>query len=114
MQDLNYTDNCSPGGTVTGVQTGPSGSPLTITRTWTATDDCGNVTTLTQTIIINSSLVTVPYNEDLCPGETVTINGVIYDTGGMFSDTIFGVGGDCDTILEITINALPYLYGDYM
>lgn len=108
MQDLNYTDNCSPSGTVTGTETGPSGNPLTIIRMWSITDACGNQASVTQTITINSVLVTIPITEEICPGDMVTINGEDYSIPGMYTDTIPGMNGDCDTILNITINGLPY------
>ncbi|HJW29004.1 MAG TPA: hypothetical protein VJ508_07095, partial [Saprospiraceae bacterium] len=108
IQDLNYTDNCSPGGTVVGTEVGPSGNPLTIVRTWTVTDACGNAATVTQTITINSVLVNIPITADLCPGEDTTINGVVYSVGGSYTDTIPGMGGDCDTILNIQINQHNY------
>ena len=45
---------------------------------------------------------------DLCPGESVTINGEIYTMGGTYTDTLTGTGGACDTILTIQINPLSY------
>ena len=108
MVDLDYTDNCSPGGTIVGTETGPSGNPLTIIREWTVTDDCGNTTSLTVTITIAETNNNVSINEDLCPGETVTINGVVYDMEGTFMDTLPGIPGECDTILTIMIDTLPY------
>jgi gliding motility-associated-like protein len=108
MVDLDYTDNCSPAGTVVGTETGPSGNPLTIVREWAVTDDCGNTASWMQTITIEETNSQVIINEDLCPGETVTINGEVYDMAGMYSDTIIGENGECDTILTITINQLGY------
>ena len=56
MIDLGWTDNCDGNGTVTGndVSDGLS-CPETITRTWTYTDACGNVSTETQLIIVNDT-----------------------------------------------------------
>jgi hypothetical protein len=47
--NVTATDNCSTA-TVTYSQTATTGCPYTITRTWTATDECGNESTATQTI----------------------------------------------------------------
>ncbi len=60
------TDNCDPTPTVTFVSDVPNGSgcPLTITRTYKATDDCGNETFCTQTITVNDQ--TPP--QISCPG----------------------------------------------
>ena len=57
MTDLNWIDNCDGAGTVTGVDS-PIPANLcggTVTRTWTYTDNCGNATTVTQTITINDT-----------------------------------------------------------
>jgi hypothetical protein len=42
----------------------------------------------------------------ICPGETVTIGGVLYDGPGSATDTLAGMAG-CDTIRNITIHLLP-------
>ncbi len=51
------TDNCSANVQVTysEAQTG-SGCDYTLTRTWTATDDCGNTATHTQVILVNDAV----------------------------------------------------------
>jgi gliding motility-associated-like protein len=55
---MTATDNCTPGtitATVTDVQktvTGACAGTYTITRTWTAADNCGNTTTATQVITV--------------------------------------------------------------
>ena len=65
--DLHFGDNCDDDLTIThnDVQTG-TGCPFTITRTFTITDDCGNVATATQLITVNDNeapvLVGVPGN----------------------------------------------------
>src|SRR5690606_15434698 len=51
---------------------------------------------------------TATYTDGLCPGETVTINGVLYTAAGSYSDTLAGAGGACDTILSITPIHEPY------
>jgi hypothetical protein len=46
--------------------------------------------------------------EDICPGGSVTINGIEYSTAGAYLDTIAGGSmSGCDSILDITINLLP-------
>jgi hypothetical protein len=60
------SDNCDPTPTVVFVSDVPNGSgcPMTITRTYKATDDCGNETFCTQTITVNDQ--TPP--QITCPG----------------------------------------------
>jgi uncharacterized repeat protein (TIGR01451 family) len=55
--NVTATDNCDANVTVAynQTQTG-SGCNYTLTRTWTATDDCGNVATAQQTIFVNDNL----------------------------------------------------------
>src|SRR5690606_17682595 len=59
------TDNCSTAGVQITEITSP-GCPYTVTRTWTATDECGNQSMATQVITVidttNPSLVGVPAN----------------------------------------------------
>ena len=59
-------DNCTPNLTVNFTENIGTGCPYMITRTWTATDDCGNQTTATQIITVedttNPVLVNVPNN----------------------------------------------------
>ena len=61
MVDLGYTDNCDAAGTVTGSDTAIAGGNCggTITRTWTYTDSCGNVDTVTQTITVDDNTAPV-------------------------------------------------------
>ncbi len=46
------TDNCDEIVDVNFTQTATEGCPYTITRTWVATDDCGNSSTAVQTIVV--------------------------------------------------------------
>jgi hypothetical protein len=63
--EVSATDNCSVP-TVTMTETSTVGCPYTITRTWRATDACGNFATHTQEITVvdtvNPTLVGVPAN----------------------------------------------------
>ncbi|MFT5567326.1 MAG: hypothetical protein ACI81Y_002279, partial [Glaciecola sp.] len=55
-----FTDNCDDDLTITFEEVeSVNGCPLVITRTWTATDNCGNVTSTTQTVTINDTEVPV-------------------------------------------------------
>ncbi len=91
------TDNCSDA-TVSLSQSMTEGCPYTITRTWTATDACGNHSTATQTLQVvdttNPYLVNNPpitYNIEC--GEVVPQNDPI------FAD-------NCDLNLTITFNEI--------
>ncbi|MDG1332372.1 MAG: gliding motility-associated C-terminal domain-containing protein, partial [Crocinitomicaceae bacterium] len=55
--NLGWTDNCDGAGNVLGVDSPIVGGTCggTITRTWTYTDACGNVSSTTQTITINDT-----------------------------------------------------------
>ena len=59
-------DNCSSGLTVNFNETIGTGCPFAIIRTWDVTDDCGNSTTASQTIIVEDTtdpvLIGVPGN----------------------------------------------------
>jgi hypothetical protein len=62
MTNLGYTDNCDASGTVAGTDGALAGGNCggTITRTWTWTDACGNVSTpVTQIITVNDNIVPV-------------------------------------------------------
>ncbi|PHS03185.1 MAG: hypothetical protein COA88_16010, partial [Kordia sp.] len=61
MVDLGYTDNCDAAGTVTGSDAAIAGNNCggTITRTWTFTDTCGNIDTVTQVITIDDTIAPV-------------------------------------------------------
>jgi len=109
MGPLDYTDNCSPGGTIVGVETGPSGNPLTITREWTVTDDCGNVATETQIITITqmNGSGTETYLGCVGDGYSVIVNGTTYDEANpMGSETFPGPGG-CDSTVTIDLTFNP-------
>ncbi|XOV68834.1 MAG: PKD domain-containing protein [Fluviicola sp.] len=85
MTDLGWTDNCDGTGTVTGTDVSDGQScPETITRTWTYTDNCGNTTSTSQTIVVddttpptasNPAPISVPGPNDVpAPDPSVVIN----------------------------------------
>src|SRR5690606_22413225 len=62
--------------------------------------------------IVTINVNQLPYelntiNADVCPGDLVTIYGLPYGPG-TYTDTITGVGPECDTIVTINVNQLPY------
>ncbi|MEO5906678.1 MAG: gliding motility-associated C-terminal domain-containing protein [Saprospiraceae bacterium] len=104
--DLTYTDNCSTGGTISGVVTGPSGNPLTVIHTWTVTDDCGNAASVSQTITVNEVLIPLSVTEEFCEGGFVIVYGTTYSVPGTYQDTILSTTGGCDTLVTIVVNEL--------
>ncbi|MRG44417.1 T9SS type B sorting domain-containing protein [Chitinophaga sp. SYP-B3965] len=73
---INVTDNCSVVGNITvtmnEVRTnGTCANTYTLTRTWTAIDECGNDTTITQ--VINVRDTTAPIFDAVAPADT-TVN----------------------------------------
>ena len=75
-------DNCDSNPSVTYSDGQPSGDcPVTLTRTWTATDDCGNSSSCTQTVVLDDDVppvMTCPLDVTLeCDASTDPA-----DTGG--------------------------------
>jgi hypothetical protein len=75
------TDNCDPGVSITfNDQTTPGACPqeYSVTRTWTATDDCGNTSTCSRTIVVTDNtppLITCPVNVTIeCDESTLPTN----------------------------------------
>jgi gliding motility-associated-like protein/uncharacterized repeat protein (TIGR01451 family) len=91
------TDNCDTNVAVTLSETTTgSGCNYTLTRTWTATDDCGNVTTATQIITVNDTqkpvLAGVPANMTLECSSNVPAPAAVTATD------------NCDTNVAVTLS----------
>ncbi|MFK8009738.1 MAG: Ig-like domain-containing protein [Saprospiraceae bacterium] len=102
--ELFATDNCTEDIEVDYNEVIGTGCPFTITRTWTATDDCDNETTVTQIVtIIDTSIPTfnnIPSN--------VTI-----ECDEMPTDEIVTASDNCDTNVDVifseeTTTGCPY------
>ncbi|WP_162126031.1 T9SS type B sorting domain-containing protein [Flavobacterium phycosphaerae] len=75
---LQFSDNCSSVNVPTPVetQTPVTNNAYTITRTWTATDECGNVTIVTQTIDVTiqvqpGDVITAP--DKICNDDDISV-----------------------------------------
>jgi gliding motility-associated-like protein/uncharacterized repeat protein (TIGR01451 family) len=74
------TDNCDTDVEVTMIEViDQTACPYTITRTWTATDDCGNTATTSQVITVKDDVGPVittvhPGLDGILNGQTVTVN----------------------------------------
>ena len=93
------TDNCDADVDISFSETNTPGActdSYTLTRTWTATDDCGNITEAVQTIFVQDTtdptLIGVPSNLtiDLTQGQTIPTAPILIGTD------------NCDTDVEIT------------
>ncbi len=91
-----YTD-------VIGGGTGCLGDPITITRTWTATDDCGNVSTADQIITVED---TTPPEFVACP-EDITVNNDPDLCSAVVSWTPPQAWDNCDGYLTPTASHAP-------
>jgi len=69
--------------------------------------DCGQITTYQLEAL---PVFTGSQTFTFCTGSAVTINGQIYTTPGIFSDTLTAANG-CDSIMTYTLNRLPPLMG---
>jgi gliding motility-associated-like protein len=92
---LTATDNCDANVTVTYNQTQQgTGCPYTLTRTWTATDDCGNSVTHTQLIMV----------DDNTPPVFVEPADLTVSCGNLPAPVAPAVSDNCDT--SLTVNYL--------
>ena len=107
MTDLAWTDNCDGTGTVTGTDGLIIGGNCggTVTRTWTHTDVCGNISTVTQTITIDDTtapvLAAVPANIIVeCVGDIPAMIDLAWTDNCDGTGTVTGtdgliIGGNC-------------------
>ena len=127
---VNATDNCDQNVTVNFTETSASGDCVgryTITRTWSATDDCGNTSSFTQTVNVVDTTAPVfdafpiyisaecnettpmPTATDNCSGVNVTIYSDVLNSGGCLGvitrtyRAIDGCGNYSDLIQFITL-----------
>ncbi|NND05808.1 MAG: gliding motility-associated C-terminal domain-containing protein, partial [Saprospiraceae bacterium] len=71
--------------------------------TTTSSLGCDSITTLSLTVI---PWLYEEFSFNLCPGESVILNGVEYNAIGTFIDTLISTKG-CDSIITITIDRFP-------
>jgi hypothetical protein len=91
-------DNCDASVTVAMVETvdaGSCASGYSITRTWTATDDCGNSSTASQVITVQDS--TAPVIAIIGGAATVECHTSYVDAGATATD-------NCDTGVTVTVS----------
>lgn len=53
--------------------------------------------------IFTQNLVPLTRSATICPGTSVTLNGITYTQPGIYSDTLTATGSGCDTLLTVTI-----------
>jgi len=109
------TDNCDPSATITFTDISLPGvcpQEITITRTWKATDDCGNTSTCNQIIFVDDnqgpviscpSNITISCDASTLPGNTGSATATDNCTGNPIigsSDVI--AGGICPQEMTIT------------
>ncbi|SIN80800.1 gliding motility-associated C-terminal domain-containing protein, partial [Chitinophaga niabensis] len=97
---INATDNCSATGNITitrnEVRTnGSCANSYTLTRTWTAVDECGNDTTITQ--VINVRDTAAPRFDVVAPADT-TVN-----CDAVPAQPVFNATDNCSATGNITI-----------
>ena len=91
------TDNCSSNVTPVMTETVSQGCPYTITRTWTATDACGNSAQATQVITVLDEIAPLILN--VPTGTTLECNGQVPP----ISSDVYAQD-NCDNNVEVTTN----------
>jgi gliding motility-associated-like protein len=64
---------------------------------------CDSILVTDLTVLPNSTNI---INLSLCEGDSVVINQQVYNSQGLFSDTLLTIAG-CDSILQITVAVMP-------
>ena len=94
---LNAADNCDAEVPVVFTETRTDGdctNSYTLTRTWTATDDCGNETSFTQTVVVSDN--TAPtFNEELPTAEITT------ECDNIVEAVVLTAADNCDTEVPV-------------
>ncbi|MEZ5025973.1 MAG: hypothetical protein R2739_05265, partial [Chitinophagales bacterium] len=77
---------------------------IVYTRTWTATDECGNTAIHTQKVTV-SDIIRVEVSNTICEGETVNLGDNSYGLTGTYT-AVFTSASGCDSIvtLHLTVN----------
>ena len=109
------SDNCDPNPSMTYTDGTPSGEcPVTLTRTWTATDNCGNTSSCTQAVLINDTTppsITCPSDVTVGCDESTDLSNtgepVAVDTCSSVTATYSDgpASGDCPIVFTRTWTA---------
>jgi hypothetical protein len=112
--DIVAVDNCDPNPTLTFTETSEGSCPRIITRTWKATDVCGNTSTATQTITVADTVapilacpapVIVSNDEGFC-GAVVNFRLSAYDKCGDVHITSVPASGSTFPLGTTTVNVV--------
>ena len=111
---VSVTDNCDNEVDIVYSETVGNGCPYTITRTWTATDDCGNSTTVSQSITVNDTdgpvLAGVPNDTNVGCNDPVPVVPTVTATDNCDGDVVVAFsetssGSECSSTITRTWTA---------
>lgn len=72
------------------------------------TDNGNGCTGVAVATVTESGQITSNISEDLCPGETITIHGVVFsETNPSGSISVPGINGACDTLINVNCTIIP-------